>query len=281
MKRSFLLLAAVLMVLPASLSAKKDKNSDITVISYNIRAGTANDGTNSWTYRGGCSPTMIMDQKPDIFGVQEALDFQISFLEEYCKDYKSVGVGREDGKHKGEHMSIFYNKKKIKLLKWGTYWLSETPDEPSKGWDAECIRTATWTLLKDKESGNKFYYVNTHLDHVGWEARKNGLALIVDRIAEMNPEGYPMILTGDFNMLIDRPEFDDLKTKMINAREAATKTDHNVTYNAWGKASDSKIIDYIWYKGFTSCPLYETITKEYLGRTFVSDHYPIKAILFF
>ena len=147
---------AVLMILPAGMSARK-KSSDIKVISYNIRLGVAKDGTNSWEYRYPASAMMINDQKPDIFGLQEAYDFQVKYLEEYCEDYKSVGVGREDGKHEGEHMSIFYNKKTTKLLKWGTFWLSETPDKPSMGWDAACFRTATWALLKDKASGKKYY----------------------------------------------------------------------------------------------------------------------------
>lgn len=200
------------------------------MISYNIRVGKANDGTNSWQYRYPASAMMIMDQKPDIFGLQEALDFQFKYLEEYCPGYKGIGVGREDGRKEGEIMAIFYNKKTIKLIKWGTFWLSETPEKPSKGWDAACFRSATWALMKDKASGRKFYYVNTHLDHVGWEARKNGLKLIVDRIAEINPENYPMILTGDFNMRIERPEFDDLKKVMrtrVRWRSRQTTTEHS------------------------------------------------------
>ncbi len=280
MKKTILLLMAALMVLPVSVSAKK-KTSNLKVISYNIRLGTAKDGDNSWEFRYPASSAMINDQKPDIFGLQEAYDFQVNYLEEACPDYKSVGVGREDGIHKGEHMSIFYNTKTIKLLKWGTFWLSETPDVPSKGWDAQCFRTATWALLKDKASGRKFYYVNTHLDHVGWEARKNGMKLIVDRIDKINPKGLPMVVTGDFNMRINRPEFDDMKKMMKNAREEAVKTDHHQTANGWGKSGPDSIIDYVWYKGFSSCPEYKTITKPYMGRQYISDHYPITATLVF
>lgn len=281
MKRVFLVLMTALLALPFNAAAKSGKPADINVISYNIRVGKANDGTNSWQYRYPASAMMIMDQKPDIFGLQEALDFQFKYLEEYCPGYKGIGVGREDGRKEGEIMAIFYNKKTIKLIKWGTFWLSETPEKPSKGWDAACFRSATWALMKDKASGRKFYYVNTHLDHVGWEARKNGLKLIVDRIAEINPENYPMILTGDFNMRIERPEFDDLKKVTRNAREVAFKTDHHGTFNDWGKAADDEIIDYIWFKGFSSCTEYETITKPYMNRAYVSDHYPIKATLIF
>lgn len=279
MKRYVLVLLAAMLVLPSGTSARKQKTAGLTVVSYNIRNGEAEDGTNSWKYRYPASAMMISDQKPDIFGLQEAYGYQVKYLQDYCKGYKGVGVGREDGKHEGEQMSIFYNTKRIKLLKWGTYWLSETPDVPSMGWDAACKRTATWALMKDKSSGKKFYYVNTHLDHVGWEARRNGLKLIVDRIGEMNPEGYPMVLTGDFNIPSGRPELNDLKEIMQDAREVAVKTDHHITYNGWGKGGD--VIDYIWFKGFSSCPEYETITKPYMDRAFISDHFPVKAYLIF
>jgi endonuclease/exonuclease/phosphatase family metal-dependent hydrolase len=214
-----------------------------------------------------------------VFGVQEALDFQILFIEENCRDYESIGVGREDGKKDGEFMSIFYNKKNIKVIKWGTYWLSETPDTPSKGWDAQCYRTATWALMKDKRTGKKFYYVNTHLDHKGAQAQKNGLALIVERIAEMNPEGLPMVLTGDFNVTPDNPVLTDLNTKMKSAQDTATKTDDRGTFNGWGKKSSK--IDYIYYSGFSACPQFEVVTKKYADRTFISDHFPITAVLVF
>ena len=103
------------------------------------------------------------------------------------------------------------------------------------------------------------------------------MKLIVDRIDSINPKGLPMIVTGDFNMTIDRPEFDDMKKIMKNAREEAAKTDHHQTYNGWGRANPNSIIDFIWYKGFGSCIEYETLTTPYGGRAFISDHFPIKA----
>lgn len=283
MKRISLLFAAALSVLPfiAQAQKKDEAPKELKVMSYNIRMGTADDGTNSWQYRYPATAIMIEDQKPDVFGVQEAFDFQIRFIEENCRDYKSVGVGREDGKKKGEHMSIFYNKKTVSLLKWGTFWLSETPEEPSMGWDAACFRTATWALMKDKKTGRKFYYVNTHLDHKGAEAQKNGLKLIVDRIASINPDGYPMVLTGDFNIKPDNKALTDLDAKMSSARKIAEKTDDHATFNGWAKPKPGNIIDYIYVSGFTACPEYQTVTKKYADRTYVSDHYPIIARLIF
>lgn len=282
MKKTLYLLIALSLIASIQVNAKKPSGPDrIKVISYNVRLGTADDGTNSWNYRYPMSAMMIEDQKPDIFGLQEAFDFQRNYIEEYTEGYKSVGVGRDDGKKKGEQMAIFYNTKTIKLLKWGTFWLSPTPDTPSKGWDAACYRTATWALLKDKKSGNKFWYVNTHLDHVGAEARRNGLNLIVEKIREINPDGYPMVLTGDFNVTPDDPCLVDLDKMMVSARDAAVKTDKGTTYNNWGKNMDGQPIDYIYYSGFSSCPVFEVIRKPYGERKFISDHFPISAVLIF
>ena len=273
-----MIIVAAAFLLPQFASAQ---SGELKVISYNIRMGSANDGTNSWVYRCGGTIEMLEDQMPDVFGVQEALKDQLDFIKEFADNYKWVGVGRDDGKKAGEYMAIFWNKKTMKLIDWGTFWLSETPNEPSMGWDAACMRTATWALMKDKRTGKRFYFVNTHLDHVGVEARKNGLKLIVDSIAEINPEGYPMVLTGDFNIKPTAAELKDLDSRMKSARKFASKTDSHATFNNWGKAKADEIIDYIYYSGFSSCLEYQTITKKYYDRKFISDHYPISARLIY
>ena len=273
-----IMIVAALSLLPQFASAQ---SSELKVMSYNIRLGSATDGTNSWMYRCPATLEMLEDQKPDVVGLQEALRDQVMFIEEFTKDYDYVGVGREDGKKEGEHMAIFWNKKTVKLMKWGTFWLSETPEKPSMGWDAACYRTATWALMKDKRTGEKFYFVNTHLDHVGAEARKNGLKLIVERIGQINPEGYPMVLTGDFNIKPSAPELKDLDACMKSTRKVALTTDSHNTFNNWGKAKSDMIIDYIYISGFSSCLEYQTVTKKYNDRKFISDHYPITARLIF
>ena len=274
-KKIFMFAAAMIMSLPL---LQAQESEGLKVMSYNIRLGSAQDGTNSWALRYTATGKMLEDQKPDVFGVQEALEYQVRYIEEMC-GYESVGVGRENGKKEGEHMSIFWNKKTVSMLKWGTFWLSDTPEKPSKGWDAECFRTATWALMKDKKTGKKFYFVNTHLDHKGTEAQKNGLKLIVDRIAEINPDGLPMVLTCDFNIEPKNPALKDLDARMQSARNIAEKTDDHATYNGWGKSST--MIDYIYVSGFSSCPEYQTVTKRYEDRKFISDHYPIFARLIF
>ena len=269
------------MAFPQISDAKKKDSDGLKVMSYNIRYGSAEDGTNSWQYRWPATISMLNEVQPDVFGVQEALDFQLTLVSEMARNYKNVGVGREDGKHDGEHMAIFWNKKTVKMLKWGTFWLSETPEKPSMGWDAACFRTATWALMKDKKTGKKFYFVNTHLDHVGKEARKLGLKLIVDRIDDINPEKYPMVLTGDFNVRPDNPCLVDLDKIMTSTRKIAKKTDSKGTFNGWRKDREGGVIDYIYVSGFGVVVEYETITKKYADRSFVSDHYPIMSVLKF
>ena len=261
-------------------SCKNQKKVDtLPVMSFNVRYGTARDGDHVWEKRRDAACAMILDQRPAVFGVQEALDFQLAYFEENCPGYKCVGVGREDGIHEGEHMSVFYDTDRIELKEWGTYWLSETPFQPSLGWDAACRRTATWTLLKDKLTDREFYFVNTHLDHVGKEARRKGLLLLVERIGAMNPEGYPMILTGDMNVYPDDPCLNELRTLMSDARETAKETDNEVTWHDWGKITHDKPIDYVFYSGFVGCDKFEAIRQPYGDAPFVSDHYPVKAIL--
>ncbi len=251
----------------------------IKVMSYNIRVGRGKDGSNSWQFRRQASISMLREQMPDIFGLQEAVDFQVAYLQDNLPDYSNVGVGRDDGAEKGERMSIFYNTKTVSLDKWGTFWLSETPDVPSKGWDASYPRSATWALMTMKASGRKFFYINTHLDHRGAQAQKNGLDLIVRKIAEINPDNFPMILTGDFNVRPDNPALDELDTKMTSARVSAEDTDQIASFNNWGKSA--AVIDYIYYSGFAGCPEYKTIVKQYDEIPYISDHYPIMARLEF
>ena len=272
------MLAALLPLLVLS-SQSCQKVEPLPVMSFNVRYGTAKDGDFVWENRKDAACAMILDKHPAVFGVQEALDFQLTYFEEHCPGYRYVGVGREDGLHEGEHMAVFYDSNRIELLKWGTYWLSETPFQPSMGWDAACRRTATWTLLKDKATDRPFYFVNTHLDHVGKEARRRGLLLLVERIGAMNPEGYPMILTGDMNVYPDDPCLNELRTLMQDSRETAPITDNDQTWHDWGKVTGNPPIDYVFYAGFKGCDKFEVVREPYEGIAYVSDHYPVMATL--
>lgn len=266
--------------------------NELSVISFNIRVPAISDFLNHWTVRRSATPAMIKDYCPDIFGVQEALSDQLTYVGGELPNYSYVGVGREDGteiskitdsKESDEIMAIFYNTSKIKLLEWGTYWLSETPGEPSISWEADFKRTMTWARMQMKYSGKKFFYVNTHLDNHSGTAREKGLKLILDKIAEKNTDNLPVVLTGDFNVT---PDNDVLKVldnaEMLDARTTATKTDDLPTFNGFGDEDESpRVIDYIYYRGFSSCPEYKTIDEKYENITYISDHYPILARLMF
>ena len=257
------------------ISRGEKRPSCIKVMSYNIRYDNPNDGENCWENRKEATLKMIDELRPDVFGVQEALAHQVRYIEENSPEYASVGVGRDDGKEAGEFMSIFYDRSKIRLDDWGTIWLSQTPEKPSLGWDAWCPRTATWAEMEIIETGQKFFYVNTHLDHGGRNSRRNALDLIIATIKEKNQKGCPTILTGDFNVSPDNDfTLESLRTFMYNAAETASHADTVATSNAFGKR-EGKHIDYIWWKGFRTCKEYRVVRKEYSGIKYVSDHWPI------
>lgn len=135
----------------------------------------------------------------EIVGTQEVLHGQLVDLQQRLPEYGVVGVGREDGKEKGEYSALWYKKERFEVLDSGNFWLSETPEVPgSKGWDGACERIAAWARLKDKETGKVILALNTHLDHVGEVARREGVALVLDRIHEWG-KGVQVIVTGDFN----------------------------------------------------------------------------------
>lgn len=273
------------------------RNVPLRVMSYNIRLGVAKDSLNHWELRKCATPAMLDEVRPDVFGVQEAYDFQIKYILDECPRFKAVGVGREDGMSAGEHMSVFFDTTRISLVDWGTYWLSETPDVPSMGWDAACKRTATWTLLRDVKTRRYFYFVNTHLDHIGKIARREGLALIYNRIQEMNPEGRPMVLTGDFNVLPDDEGLADLNSLMLSARFNSKQADSIGSFNGFGAYGESRSapvleddeagrsslrpLDYIYFSGFRQSLRFTVDTTTYAGIPFISDHYPVFADLAF
>lgn len=253
---------------------KVDPNH-IKVISFNVRVGSAKDGDNSWDNRKKAAINLLYKENPVVFGVQEALQAQLVYLRQQCPAYKDIGVGRDDGRNTGEHMSIFFNEQRVELEKWGTFWLSETPDVPSKGWDEEYCRSVTWAFFKDLANGTRFMYVNTH-GPLNKTANAQAMTLLARKMAELNTEKLPSILTADFNIGPESANFAPIRQSMKNAREAAPQTDELDTYNGFG--SGSGIIDHIWYNGFNALS-YRTIRDTYLNVPYVSDHYPIVATL--
>lgn len=274
MKRFVFSLFAVMTVASGILNAQEKKH-DLKVMTYNIRYATTKDGPNAWNHRKEASVAMIADQQPDVFAMQEVLSKQKKYMDKNCVGYLGVGVGRENGKKKGEHTTIHWNTNTVTMLDWGALWLSETPDVPSLGWDAWHPRTFTWALFEKKDSGKKFYFVNVHLDHAGGQAQKNGLALVKSKMDEMNLEGLPVVIVGDFNVTPSNGIVTDFNTKMKNATQHAEIVDTHESYNDWG--ARYLTLDYIYYDGFSKCHSYDVVTEQYCGKPFVSDHYPVTA----
>lgn len=272
-----ILLFALTAMVALGVTSCAEKKNEIKVISYNVRVNVESDGENKWDARKHASITMIREEQPTIFGLQEAKPEQMQYLVENLPEYGHIGVGREDGVSEGEHMTIFYLKDQVELLDGGTFWLSETPEQPSMGWDAACKRSCTWTKLRMKDTGKEFAYINTHLDHVGKEAQREGLALICRRFAEIVPVGMPAFLTADFNALTTDPIFEPLNAEMLDARETAPETDRRATFNGW-KAGDennpNRVIDHIFYRG-AEAKTFKVLRDKNYGAPFISDHYPV------
>jgi endonuclease/exonuclease/phosphatase family metal-dependent hydrolase len=170
--------------------------------SYNIRYQNNDDNKNgnSWTQRCPVVCSQINFEHPDIFGAQEVLHPQLCDMLKHLDGYDYIGVGRDDGKQKGEYAAIFFDNKKVKLVDSGHFWLSETPEKPSLGWDAACTRICTWGLFEKNEEGLRFYFFNLHMDHVGVKARREAAKLVVERIKQLSGDTTPVVLTGDFNV---------------------------------------------------------------------------------
>ncbi|MBO7652520.1 MAG: endonuclease/exonuclease/phosphatase family protein [Bacteroidales bacterium] len=271
----FLLSLAVLLICGGC--GNREKDVEIKYISYNIRYANASDGDNAWDIRKPATKEMIEREQPDVFGLQEALIGQLQYIDSNFPQYSRVGVGRDDGKEEGEFMAVYYRNDKFKLMENGDFWLSETPDVCSMGWDAACRRIVTWAKLEDKETGKEFYVFNTHLDHVGEVAREQSILLIVKKIGEIvKKDKAPVFLSGDFNSNVSSPIFDPLKSIMKDSRAILPESEWIPTYNNFGNGNDA-MIDYIFYKNAEVLD-FKTLNGDY-GKPYISDHYPVMATM--
>ena len=256
---------------------------DLKVMTYNIRLSLESDNENSWDNRKGDALALMSYYHPDFFGVQEAVPQQMVDLKTSLKDYNYVGVGRDDGKNQGEYSAIFYDKNKLEVVKSGTFWLSETPEKPSKGWDAAYNRVCTYALFKIKKSGKKFMAMNVHFDHIGDLARVNSSKLILEKIKELNPQNLPLTLTGDFNLTDDTEPIRIVSKSLDNVYYNSKKPHYGPigTFTAFDVNTVPKDrIDYIFVKGFEAEPN-RTINDRRENLLYPSDHFPILAEISF
>ena len=189
LKRIFLLILIIALALFACTGGGAERCNSLSdcqksfkVMTFNIRLNTPVDGPNQWPHRKTFAASMIRFHHADITGLQEAMKDQVDDLTALLPEYDWFGIGRDDGKEAGEFMAIFYRKDRFEVLEQSTFWLSETPETVSKGWDAMCFRVVTWGKFKDKVTGKIFFLFNTHFDHVCEIARRESAKLLLQRI---------------------------------------------------------------------------------------------------
>jgi endonuclease/exonuclease/phosphatase family metal-dependent hydrolase len=255
---------------------------EIKIMSYNIRLDVKSDGDNQWDKRKERVATMLNYYEADFIGLQEVLHHQKEYLTANLPNYSVTGVGRDDGKQAGEYSCIYYRNDKYQLLETATFWLSSTPDEPSKGWDAALNRVCTYGLFKNKKTKQKIWVFNTHFDHVGKTARLESAKLIFQKINQINQKGFPVILSGDFNSKPEEAPAQYLQSVMQNSREKSLIVHGNAdTWNAFRfNEKPNGCIDYIFLNPNNKLTAlkFATITDSYEMK-YLSDHFPILATL--
>lgn len=252
-------------------------SQDLTVMSFNIRLNVASDKENAWAERKQDVADLLTYYHPDYFGVQEALPEQMKDIKNGLKNYDYIGVGRDDGKEKGEFSAIFYDTKRLSVVKSGTFWLSETPEKPSKGWDAALNRICTYAIFKDKKSKKEFLAMNLHFDHIGNVARVKSSELILKKIKELNPKNLPVTLSGDFNLTEDAEPIKILSQHMKDTfYHSETKHYGPVgTFTAFNVNEIPKErIDYIFTNGF-KIKSHRHINDRRENLLYPSDHFPV------
>lgn len=250
---------------------------NLVVGSFNIRYDNPRDSGNLWKDRLPVVASLIRFHEFDIVGTQEGLLNQINDLQNNLPEYRHYGLGRDDGKQKGEHSAIFYKKEKFNLLDKGDFWLSQTPEKPGPGWDARLNRICSWVKLQEKETGKSFFFFNVHYDHQGVEARKESSKLVLEKIRAIAGK-EPVILAGDFNgdhqseWYKTLAEAEGLKDSYRLAKDPYV---NNGSFNSFGKSlGRTEIIDHIFVSPAFAVKRYGILTDTYNGK-FPSDHYPV------
>lgn len=190
----------------------------MTVVSFNVRYGTADDGPDSWEHRKALVLRNLRALDADLIGTQEMLAFQSDYLEAGLTAYTRVGAGRVDGAREGEMTAVYFRRSRFRKIDEGHFWLSETPDVVgSKGWDAQLPRVATWVLLEDRIDSRRLYFLDTHFSHVGAVARRESARLIRERAEDADA---PAIVTGDFNAEVDSEVYEQLTSSLVDTYRA-------------------------------------------------------------
>lgn len=272
-KKLLLLSCVCLLCLPI-------QGQDINAMTYNIKYDNVNDTINNWNDRKAAMVDLLKKYNPEFIGMQEVLLRQLKYLDESMPNHKYIGVGRDDGKQKGEFSPILFDENKFQILNSNTFWLSKTPDRISVGWDASMERICTYGLFQNKVSKEKVWVFNTHFDHIGTKARKKSAKLILKKIAQLNREKLPVILMGDFNLKPEERPIHSIQKKMDDGFKISKspKKGPKGTFNGFDVNDPmERRIDYIFSKGF-EVKNYEHIDERLSNGKHISDHLPVMAI---
>ncbi|CAM4361051.1 endonuclease/exonuclease/phosphatase family protein [Zobellia roscoffensis] len=254
---------------------------DLKVMSYNIKYDNVNDTVNNWNDRKADMVRLIKHYSPEFIGMQEVVFNQLTYLDDALENYNYIGVGRDDGKKKGEFSPILFNSKKFKVLQSNTFWLSPTPDKISVGWDAAMERICTYGLFENIETKQKFWIFNTHFDHRGTTAREKSAELIIEQINKINTDDTPVVLMGDLNLAPETTAIQFLKKELTDGQEESSKPFYGPTgtFNGFdhSKVLDHRI-DYIFVEGL-EVEEYIHIDDRMENNKHISDHLPVLAKL--
>tara|TARA_R110002051_G_scaffold324920_1_gene424609 strand:+ start:34468 stop:35301 length:834 start_codon:yes stop_codon:yes gene_type:complete len=251
------------------------RSQQLNVMTYNVRLDIASDGENAWPHRKEFLGSQILFLAPDILGVQEARPNQVNDLKNILTGYTFIGKGR-DGEQEGEHSGIYFNSNKLELIEEHTFWLSDTPEKVSKGWDAAYPRVCTYGLFSLKESKQNIWIFNTHFDHVGAVAQQKGMKLILEKIKNVNTKNLPVILMGDFNVEPTSEVITEAKTVLSDAKEKATVVfGPEGTFNGFKyKEPVTRRIDFIMVSEAVKVQKYGVLSSS-IDFKFPSDHFPV------
>lgn len=248
-------------------------------MTYNIRYDNPGDGINQWSSRKEKVYDLIRKYNPDLLGVQEALHHQLTDITGNITAYAYIGVGRDDGKEKGEYSAILYKKDRFDVLGKGTFWLSETPEVAgSKSWDAAITRVATWAKMRDKRSRREFFVINTHFDHIGREARAKSATLLKTKALDIG-RGLPVIISGDFNCTRDELPYKTIMDKSSLTLIDPAPQDPPGTFCSFTVNSITcRPIDYVFHTAEWTASNYQVI-QDNDGLYYPSDHLPVMVAL--
>lgn len=266
------------LALVMGLTPQAGAETSLNVATYNLRLNLVADGANAWPMRKAAVMALVRYHEFDLLATQEGLPEQIDDLAS-MPGFAYVGVGRDDGKRAGEHAAIFYRKARLSVEKHGDFWLSETPEKPSKGWDGRCCnRLATWALMKDLQTGRRFFTLSVHFDHEGQVARRQSALLVLQRVKQLAGP-LPIVCMGDFNATPDSEPI----TIMSAALRDSYKVSETPPYGPEGTFNDFKPdallkerIDYIFTNSRVRVQKYAALTDRHEAR-FPSDHLPVVA----